>query len=84
MNSHDLANLLLTLPNLPISTFANDHVYSSGVESKTHGSLKIGLLNHYNKDHIVIGNISKLNINKPNWFITEMYHGSAPEEWKSY
>lgn len=84
MKSHDLAKLLLTLPNLPVATHAHNHTYSSHGDAGSHGKLKVGLLKHYSGDHIVIGDISKLNINKPNWYVTEMFHGNAPEEWPSY
>lgn len=81
MKSHELARLLLTLPDLPVATHAHNHTYSSGAQENSHGPLKVGLLAHYSGKHIVIGDISKRNINAPNWRITEMYHGDAPEEW---
>lgn len=82
MKSHELAKLLLTLPDLPIATQAMNHTYASLGDTFSHGSLKVGLLKHYSGEHIVIGDISKKNINKPNWYITEMYLGDAPDEWR--
>lgn len=81
MQSHELARLLLTLPNLPVATQALNHTYMSSTDASTHGPLKIGLLHTCGGDHIVIGDISKRQINPPNWFVTEMLHGDAPEEW---
>lgn len=78
MDSHQLARILLRHPNLPVATIANGHTFHSGVDEE---HLKIGILDHYTMDHIIIGNISKRNINKPNWFVREMIHGEAPEEW---
>lgn len=82
MNSHELAKILLSLPDLPVATHANNHTYASYGDRGSHGPLKVGLLKHYSGDHIVIGDISKRNINKPNWYVTEMFHGDAPEEWR--
>jgi hypothetical protein len=80
MNTHDLARLLLTLPDLPVATHAHNHTYMTGASHS--GALKIGLLQTYGGDHIVIGNISKRNINGPNYYVTKMLHGDAPEEWR--
>ena len=81
MKTHDLAKLLLTLPDLPVATFALNHTYMSGIDSTCHGPLKVGRLRTCGGDHIVIGNISKKQINPPNWYVAEMIHGEAPEEW---
>lgn len=81
MTSHELARLLLEMPDLPVATHAHNHTYMSGVNEHTHGSLKIGRLETYGGPHIVIGDISKRNMNKPNWYISEMLHGAATEEW---
>ena len=82
MTSHELARMLLTLPDIPIATHANNHTYMSGIERVSHGALKVGRLHTYGGDHLVIGNISKRNINKPNWYVVEMYVGDATEEWR--
>ena len=82
MNSHELARILLEQPDMPVATHSNNHTYSSKGDACTHGKLKIGLLKHYSGDHIVIGNISKMNINKPNWYVEKMIHGDAPKEWR--
>jgi hypothetical protein len=81
MKSHDLAKILLENPNLPIATFANNHDYASG--STKWDDLKIGFFKHYSGKHIIVGNISKKNINGPNGYITEMIHGDVPDEWPS-
>lgn len=81
MNSHELARLLLTLPDLPVATHAHNHTYASLEDAGSHGPLKVGLLEHCAGQHIVIGDISKLNINYPNWWVVTMFHGDAPQEW---
>lgn len=78
MNSHELARLLLTMPDLPIATHANDHVFTSG---NNKGALKIGLLKHYAGEHVIVGDISRTNLNRPNWYITKMLHGMAAKRW---
>jgi hypothetical protein len=72
MNSHTLAKLLLKLPDFPVATQANSATYMSGIN--THGNLKVGLLHTYFGNHIIIGNISKLKLNAPNWYVTELYY----------
>ncbi len=79
MTSHELARLLLALPDLPVATHAHGHTYMSG--SIGVGLVKIGRMRTPIGDHLVLGNITKRNINPPNWYITEMLHGDAPEEW---
>lgn len=81
MKSHELARLLLTFPDLPVATHAHNHTYKSAIDLHSHGPLKVGLLHTYGGDHIAIGDISKRNINGPNWHITKMLFGEAPEEW---
>ena len=81
MNSHKLARLLLTLPDLPVATHAHNHTYMSETDGGSHGPLKVGRLHTYGGDHIVLGDISRRKINAPNWYVTEMMHGDAPEEW---
>jgi hypothetical protein len=78
MLSHELAAILLASPNLPIATHANNHTYMSSVDAVSHGTLKVGLLHTYGGNHIVVGDISKRDINGANWYITDMIHGDAP------
>jgi hypothetical protein len=84
MTAHELAHHLLAGPDLPVALHANNHTYMAGIDRMTHGPLKIGLLHTYGGDHVVIGNISKKNINGPNWFVREMLIGDAPDEWRAY
>ena len=84
MNSHELAKLLLTYPDLPVATHAHNHTYLSATDRWSHGDLKIGVLGGACEKHIVIGDISKMNINKPNWYVEEMLHGHAPAEWHGH
>lgn len=81
MKSHALARKLLEMPDLDVAMYANGHVYCSAADRNTHGLLKIGVLEHYAGQHIVVGNISKMNINKPNWFVSKMLYGKARKEW---
>ena len=82
MKSHELARILLEQPNLPVATHANNHTYSSEQYSDYNSKLKVGILEHGNgPQHIVIGNLSKRNLNKPNYYVSQMILGDAPEEW---
>lgn len=85
MNSHTLARILLSLPDLPVATHASNHTYDSSTQHRSHGPLKIGKLVHGNDGQapgIVIGDISRRHLNYPNDWISEMYHGDAPEDWR--
>lgn len=84
MNSHELARRLLELPDLPVATHALNHTYMAGLQERTHGGLKVGLLHTYGGDHIVIGDIGRKNLNHPNWYVKTMYIGSAPEDYPRY
>ena len=81
MNSHDLARLLLTLPDLPIATYAMGNSYSSEGDKDSHGPLKVGLFRHYSGANIIIGDIPRMDINGDNGFISEMLLGEAPWYW---
>lgn len=79
MLSHDLARILLANPNLPIATHANNHTYSSN-DNKV-SKCKVGIYAECSGEHIIVGNVSKRNINGSNGHITSMIYGEAPEEW---
>lgn len=81
ISSHELAKILLAQPNMPVATHANNHTYAGHGDRDSHGPLKVGILHHYSGQHIVIGNISKKQINPPNWYVVDMIHGSAPDNW---
>lgn len=81
MNSHDLAHLLLSLPNLPVATQALNHTYMSEYDRAEHGPLKVGRLYTSKGDHLIIGNINKKRINPPSWYVLEMYLGLAPDSF---
>ena len=57
--------------SLPIATEAMGHVYASKGDRDSHGLLRVCLLHHYSGYHILIGNPSVTDINKPNWYIVE-------------
>lgn len=80
MTSHELAKILLGLPNLPVAVVAHTHVYCA-----TEGEIKVGRLHHYAGDHLVIGHPTKGNLNGSkerggNWWIEEMYVGEMDKE----
>jgi len=81
MLSHDLAKILLDNPNLPIATHANNHTYSSGRDNRAFPLCNVGIYAECSGEHIIIGNISKRNINGVNGHITSMISGDVPEEW---
>ena len=81
MKSHELARLLLTLPDMPVATHAHGHTYNSEGDARSHGKLKVGLLAHYANDAIIIGDIGRRNLNAPNWYVLELYHGEAPNSY---
>lgn len=77
MTGHELAHRLLSLPDLPVATAANNHVYASAAHRDAHGPLNIGRLVHYGGDHIVIGNVNETTW--PQWsnhHVAEVYHES--------
>ena len=75
MLSHELATLLLANPNLPIATYALGHTYMSGIDQYAHGPLKLGILETYGGQHIVVGDIPRKKINYPNWWISSAIYG---------
>jgi len=82
MTSHELAKILLAAPDLPVATHALNRTYMSAVDSICCGDLKVGILQTYGGEHIVIGNIGKKNINPPNWYVSSIIHGNdTPDEW---
>ena len=87
MKVKDLIELLKQCdPELPIATHANNHEYMSGIDSFSHGKCRVCLLHTYGGDHIVIGNISKKNLNKHNWYVIKELDelGHIEEEWRRY
>jgi hypothetical protein len=83
VNSHELAKILLAGPDLPVATHAMDSDYLSSLKAHghSHGPLKVGMLESYAGQHVVIGDISRRNLNDENWRISSMSAGDAPEEW---
>ena len=80
-SSHELAKLLLAMPDMPIAIHAHNHTFISN--SEKHG-FKIGRLETEYGTHIVIGNITRLNIDRPRMWISEMYLGDVPKEWPKW
>lgn len=75
MKSHELARLLLTLPDLPVATEANNHTQV--------GVAHVGTLNHYSGQFLIIGGLSRRLLNYPNWYVSELHRGEAPNNWWS-
>lgn len=73
-------------PALPIAVHANNHTYKSGLDEHCLGACRVGLLYTYGGTHVVIGNVSKKNINGKNWSIEHMVDGQPepPMEWRDY
>lgn len=69
MKSHTLAKLLLTLPNLPVTTHAMGH------DTLPSNKYHVGLMTSYEGQSIHIGNFSKddLDLNPPNWSLDKVY-----------
>jgi hypothetical protein len=83
MRSHELARILLSLPDLSVATAANNHEYMSDPSADSE-DVKIAHLKHYATDHIIIGNMSRTEINRPNWYIDRVYYGEIYKEWPRY
>lgn len=80
MTSHQLARLLLSFPDLPVAT--HSHNRTAIPHPSYSEELKVGVLTHHYGEYVVIGNFTKLNLNKPNWYVTKMLTAHAlPEEW---
>jgi len=81
VTSHELARLLLTLPDLPVATSAHGHVYSEEMHRSSHGPLEFGRLHTYAGEHLVVGNMVEYIRNKPNYYTTDILGVEArPEE----
>lgn len=68
LSSHELAKILLTLPDLPIATFANNHL------ADKNNRFNIGILDHYAGQQLVIGNGVNNCQNKPNWCTSKILY----------
>lgn len=77
MTSHQLARILLSEPDLPVATHADNN-------TAHRDEIRVGILHQNDGDRIVIGNMSKKNLNRPNWYITRMITGDLPEEWPKW
>lgn len=78
MTSHALAGLLLSNPDLPIAVHADGSTWISMAHG--HGEVRVAVLESYAGKHIIIGNMSHINLNPPNWFISKILAGT-PEEF---
>lgn len=76
MNSHDLARRLLQMPDLPLSTHANNHTANYGT--------RVALLTRGMYDgvqmHVIIGNFSRRMLNYPNEWVS-FCNDKVPDEW---
>lgn len=65
MTTHELAKILLALPDVPVATTANNHFYHSDYDKQSHGRIKVQSFRHFYSGGIVIGN--GMRENGPNW-----------------
>lgn len=58
MTAHELAELLLRCPDLPVALHVNGHTYSSTDHAASHGPLQIGRVSgNYGRTELVIGDM---------------------------
>lgn len=62
------------------------HIATHALNTTAAGSdatMRVGLLHHYTGDHVVIGTITKRDINGKNWHVAEMLDGGppVPRDW---
>jgi len=69
---------------MPIATHANNHEYMSKTDIDSHGKCRVALLKSYGGDHVIIGNFSRKELNKPNWYIEKVLDGGddLPDDWR--
>lgn len=77
MTSHELAQVLLDAPDLPIATHTDNHTWISKAHSG--GEVRVAILESYAGQHIIIGNMSTKNLNPPNWVISKILVGEPLE-----
>ena len=76
ITSHQLARILLDLPDLPFCSSAHGSTYSERMNGCSHGPLMIGVLQSYAGDHIVVGDMLERIDNGANWKVKEiLYEG---------
>ena len=75
MNSHELAKVLLEAPDLPVALHVNNHTYITIADRVTHGPLRVGVLESYAGQHVIIGNFFRHDLNPPNWFVSTVIVG---------
>ena len=79
MKVAELIEILKTCdPDLPVATHANNHSYNSGTDSGSHGPMRVALLHTCGGDHICIGNLLRMDINKPNWYVKKVLDNNGP------
>jgi hypothetical protein len=78
MKAHELARKLLDGPDLPVATYANNHVYYSQANAETHGKLNIVVDNNYDGDYVMIGDVPRQRTDE-NKFIEHCFQRSMPE-----
>lgn len=74
MKSHELAKNLLELPDKDVALSVFGHLYSSEANKQSHGALKIGLLEHYGGQHIVLGNIREESDRGDNYHVSKILY----------
>jgi hypothetical protein len=66
MQSHDLARLLLSLPDMPVATHANNH-------TSAYDRISVGRYVH-GDTFVLIGNFDKNSMNQFFMRVPEVYH----------
>lgn len=71
MTSHELAKILLHHADMPVAVSANNHEYFS-----VDGCFRVAFAHHNSGEYIMLGNMVRMNLNSPNWYLTKILHGS--------
>lgn len=90
MKVAELIEILKTCdPEAHVATHANNHTYYHRDPPDYYPydplrvcELSIGYVGRQ-EHQVVIGNVSKRNVNKPNWYVTKEFDGGKrlPDEW---
>lgn len=79
MRSHELAKILLALPDLQVATHANNHCFAplQGQERE----FAVAHLKKGESEFVVIGNMGRTETSLPLEYIDEVYHGRIMKRW---
>lgn len=84
MTSHELAKILLENEDMLVATHANNHTYAEkGLWGKNEFRVAI-LKKKFHSDSerfIIIGNVTRKEINAPNEVVVDEIYGRIPDNW---